>query len=255
MAPGGTVRPYPSVRDGQLQPELRIGSLRLRRGDSFTVEVSDLILSAGSVILAGPNGSGKSTLLAALAGLFPLEGDCLVSGVPLQTQRAQEMLGYMAQDPRGLEHLRLRDALAFVGHLYETSVGVRGVAGELGITDLLDRPMGKMSGGEKRLGYLAVSVAHRPPVILLDEPTVGIDAAHRSKLRTAIESLAQNHLVVTASHLPEDIERLGQRTIVMRHGRIIFDGTAQELRQLGEEHGDGTAGPIESGLVALEVGD
>lgn len=245
-------RRHTSLRNPRAKPELLLNSLRLRRGSSFTVDVSGLRLGRGSVILAGPNGSGKSTLLSALAGLFPADGDCLIAGIPFSDPEAQGLLGYMTQDPLGFEHLRLREAIAFAAHLYRTPVDVRTLARELGIEDLLDRRLGKMSGGERRLSYFAVAIAHRPPVILLDEPTVGVDAAHRTRLRAAIETLAERHLVVTASHLPEDIERLGDRTIVMRRGRIIFDGSSTELRALGEEKGDGSSGPVESGLVVLE---
>jgi ABC-2 type transport system ATP-binding protein len=125
---------------------------------------------------------------------------------------------------------------------------------DVGIARLGALRISRLSGGQRHLAYLAMALAHRPPVLLLDEPTSGLDAEHRMLLRDSVCRLAESMVVITATHLPDDMSRLGGHVVVLRRGEVAFQGDVGQLRELGGPTA-GAGGPLDAALVALERGE
>ncbi len=199
----------------------------------------DLEVGAGEVCgLLGPNGAGKTTLVSIVAGLRrPDAGTVVVDGVDAvaNPDRARCSLGLAPQDLGVYPILSAHDNLVLFGEL----AGLRGatlreridwVADTLDLTELLARPVRTMSGGEKRRVHTAMALLHRPPLLLLDEPTTGVDVQTRSRVLVAVSRLAEDGTAVCYSthYLPE-VEALGATVAIIEQGRIIARGTVDEL--------------------------
>jgi ABC-2 type transport system ATP-binding protein len=226
--------------------------------------LSDLTVRAdrGVVALVGPNGSGKTTLLRVLATLRRPDGGAVsLGGHDLTTargaMRARRELGFLPQDPEPLAHLRVDEAIAYAAWL--KGVPRRQRAGRVGeMLDTLDlaavssNRLRSLSGGTRQRAHLAQAMVHQPRVLLLDEPSTGVDAEHRVDLRATLRRVAHGRLVVLSTHLTEDIELLADRVLALESGRLRFDGTPGELAQLaGQGDCDEPARAIERGLRSL----
>jgi ABC-2 type transport system ATP-binding protein len=180
---------------------------------------------------------------------------------PSGATAARLQLGYLPQQPTALMHLRVREAVEYAAWLKRVPRGERAdrVTAALVDLDLVHRAadrVGALSGGTRQRAHIAQAIVHGPDVLLLDEPTTGVDAEHRVELRQILRRLARGRLVVLSTHLTEDIELLADRVTGLDHGRVRFDGTPTELALVGEAAGGGTdeaepARAIERGLRAL----
>jgi daunorubicin resistance ABC transporter ATP-binding subunit len=223
-------------------PDLAIRAEGVRHafGDVVALDGVDLVVEAGTVLgLLGPNGAGKSTLVRVLATLLrPDAGRAEVLGHdviadPLAVRRRIGMAGQFAAVD---EELTGRENVEMVGRLYRlTPAEARARSAEilerLGLTDIADRRVATYSGGMRRRLDLGASLVGRPPVILLDEPTTGLDPRTRTELWAVVDELRREGTTVllTTQYLDE-ADRLAQRIAVVDHGRIVADGTAAELK-------------------------
>jgi len=194
--------------------------------------------------LLGPNGAGKSTAISILAGLVaPTSGRASVAGHDVSTDStaAKRALGFVPQDVVLYDELNAKENLEFFGGLY----GIRGaglrdrVAELLHDIDLGDnakRPVETYSGGMKRRLNIACGLVHQPRVLLLDEPTVGIDPQARLHILAMVGRIAAaGTTVLYTTHYLHEAEELCQRIAIIDHGRILAEGTLEELRsQVGE---------------------
>lgn len=206
------------------------GAQAALRGLGFSVQPGEW------VALLGPNGAGKTTLLRLLVGRGAADqGTIRLFGRPVQAGKCQSCLGLVPQEIALYPDLSARENLQFFGRL----AGVRGsdlakqVAWALDWTGLADRAgqlVGGFSGGMKRRLNLAAGVLHRPAVVLLDEPTVGVDPQSRERLFAMLRELHEQGttLLLTTHHL-DDAQRYCDRLIIMDHGQVIAAGTLEEL--------------------------
>ena len=251
-------------------PGVRAESLTVRYRSRTVLDDLSVEASQGIVVLVGPNGSGKTTLLRVLATLRRADaGGAFLNGHDLGTlrggARARRALGYLPQDPAALAHLQVAEAVEYAAWLKGVPPRERPdrVTAALVDLDLVGRAhdtLGSLSGGTRQRAYIAQAIVHRPDVLLLDEPSAGVDAEHRVELRQVLRRLAGGRLVVLSSHLTEDIELLADRVVALDAGRVRFEGTPDQLAALGASPGaGGTAGDppaeparaIERGLRAL----
>lgn len=209
-------------------------------GEVVALDGLDLEVAAGSVFgLLGPNGAGKTTFVRILATLLrPSEGSARLLGFdvlaePLPVRRRIGLAGQFAAVD---EELTGRENLEMVGRLYRLSAAeARRRAGEVlerfGLTDAASRRVSTYSGGMRRRLDLGVSLTGRPPVLLLDEPTTGLDPRTRQELWGMVDELRREGTTVllTTQYLDE-ADRLAQRIAVVDHGRIVALGTASELK-------------------------
>lgn len=196
--------------------------------------------------LLGPNGAGKSTTISMLSGLTePNQGQIRIDGLDLQTHlnAAKPKLGLVPQELALYPTLTACDNLIFFGQIY----GLRGkalrqrVAEVLEIVQLADRandPVSTYSGGMKRRVNLAVGLLHKPEILFLDEPTVGVDPQSRNAIFESVEALNRAGLtIIYTTHYMEEAERLCQRVAIVDHGRIIaLDTPANLIRKLASGH-------------------
>jgi len=210
------------------------GTLRAVDNVSFAVHAGELYG------LLGPNGAGKTTTLSIIAGLLrPDAGEVVVDGVHLQDdpQRARRFLGVVPQELALYEELTARENLEFWGRLAGLSAReARRRAAELlealALTDRAHDPVKTYSGGMKRRVNLGCALLHRPRLLLLDEPTVGIDPQARVNLLDFICGLQRDGTAILyTTHYLEEAETLCQRIGILDHGRLLAKGTLEELQQ------------------------
>lgn len=248
-------------------PESRTGpasilveELTIHRGRTVAVDAIDLGIDPGITVLAGPNGAGKSTLLAAMATLLaPRSGRLVVAGHDLSTRSgrrgARSRVGYLAQRARFPDRWTASEAVRYAAWLHrlrgsEADEATDTILADLDLMPHAGTPLRKLSGGTHQRVMLAQAAVHRPPVLLLDEPTVGIDAEHRVDLRRLIRSLATDRTVLVTTHLTEDVELLAERVVALAHGRVTYDGTPGDLASSGRD-ADHDERPIERALRRL----
>jgi len=200
----------------------------------------DLSVPAGTLFgLLGPNGAGKSTLIKALVGaLRPTAGTVRVLGLdPLRDRAAlRQQIGYMPQSPALYQDLSARDNVAFFGSAHHAPDLARRVDEVLALTELSGRagePVRQFSGGMQRRVSLASAIVHRPPMILLDEPTAAVDPALRARFWQTFRDLAvQGTTLFISTHLMDEA-LLCDRVAVMRQGQLIACAPPRELLAMG----------------------
>jgi ABC-2 type transport system ATP-binding protein len=216
----------------------------LRRCYGSAVAVDDLSFAArpGEVFgLLGPNGAGKSTCIGCISGLLkPTSGRVSVMGYDLAThgREARQALGVVPQEIALYEDLSAAENLAYWGSAQQLRGRVLRdrVREALDLTGLADRsrePVSRFSGGMKRRLNFGCGIVHRPRVLLLDEPTVGVDPQTRVRLLDLVRQLArEGACVLYTTHYMEEAESLCDRILIIDHGRILAQGTLPELRAL-----------------------
>ncbi|MFI7308322.1 ABC transporter ATP-binding protein [Streptomyces hygroscopicus] len=225
--------------EGATVPALALRAVSKRYGATTALEGIDLEIAEGEIMgLLGHNGAGKTTLMSLVAGLLrPDTGKIEIHGVPTDRdpRRARRDLGLAPQELGVYPPLTVRQNLRFCAEL----AGLRGqrarvrteeVAEPFGLTALLDRRVSGLSGGEQRRVHTAMALLHRPKLVLLDEPTAGVDVETRARLIAYVKELADDGTAVCYSthYLPE-VEALEASVAVLDHGRLIARGTLPEL--------------------------
>ena len=215
------------------------GALHALRGVDLTIEQGEFFA------LLGPNGAGKSTLINILAGLIaPSAGNIAVMGfdVQQQYQQARQLLGVVAQELVFDPFFNVREMLRFQAGYFglgrENDPWVDEVLEGLGLADKAHTNMRKLSGGMKRRALIAQALAHKPPVIVLDEPTAGVDVELRQMLWEFIKKLNRDgHTIILTTHYLEEAETLCSRVGMMKQGEIVaLDSTANLLNKFAGKH-------------------
>ena len=208
----------------------RFDDLTAVAGVSFTVGTAECFG------LLGPNGAGKSTLIRSVVGrVIPDDGEILIFGARGGTDAAKKALGWIPQELALYPRLSCRENLASFGRYY----GISGAALSdaihwcldwAALSDRADEIVGRLSGGMKRRLNMAAGLIHRPRIVLMDEPTVGVDPQSRLRIFEMIEALrAEGMSIIYTTHYMEEAERLCDRIAIIDHGRIIAEGTNDEL--------------------------
>lgn len=202
--------------------------------DYFSVEMKE-----GEVLgLLGPNGAGKSTFIKALVGLLPInEGEIRVFG-KIQDGKDPEIkkqIGYVTQEITIYEEMTARENLAFFGSLYGLKnpllkERVEEVSEIIGLKEKLDKKAGSFSGGMKRRLNIGCSLVHNPRLLIMDEPTVGIDPQSRNYILDFVKKAqSQGMSILYTSHYIEEVEAVATKIVIMDQGHGIAEGTLQEL--------------------------
>lgn len=213
----------------------------LRKAYGERTAVHDIILAVapGQVLgLLGPNGAGKSTTLSMVAGLTPPDsGEVVVAGTPVHRRQraAQRHIGLVTQDLALVDELSAWENLRLFGALY----GLRGpalrqraeaVLAQVGLADRIDDKPATFSGGMKRRLHLAAALLHDPALLLLDEPTAGVDPQSRNAIfETLLALKAAGKALVYTTHYMEEVERLADAVVIVDHGRVVAHGSVAEL--------------------------
>jgi len=197
-------------------------------------------IPAGTLFgILGPNGAGKSTLIKILATLIePDSGEISINNIDLikNSRQIRELIGYVAQDVALDKILTGRELLDFQSDLYHINKNkkierIETLINQLEMNDWIDRKCGTYSGGMKRRIDLAAGLLHLPKVLILDEPTVGLDIESRNIIWQLLKDLRNDGMtILLSSHYLDEIDKLADRLIIIDHGRVIAKGTPAQLK-------------------------
>ena len=240
---------------------IRLQGLAKSYGAQQAVCGIDLEIPTGQLVgLLGPNGAGKSTTIKMLTGmLLPTAGTAEVEGhdivrEPLEVKR---VVGYVPESGAVFEALTAREYLRFVAALYQipeaeadTRIARFAAFFDLAPADLERKPLAAFSKGMRQKVVITSALLHNPRVVFFDEPLNGLDANAALSFKTLITSLARDgKTIVYCSHILDVVERVCERVVIIHEGRIVADGTTQELR---ERAGEPTLERVFNKLTATE---
>jgi ABC-2 type transport system ATP-binding protein len=224
---------------------VKITGLGKRYGATTALDHLDLTIGPGVTGLLGPNGAGKTTLLRCLATAQApdtgrIEAFGLDPAVGADRTALRRRLGYLPQDPGLYPNFTATGLLDYVAVLKELTDGrqrraeVRRVLEEVGLSDRAKVKVRKLSGGMRQRLGLAQALLGAPDLLILDEPTVGLDPEQRMLFRALISRLGETRTVLLSTHQTEDVGALCERVVVLRGGRAVFDGTPRGLAELAD---------------------
>jgi gliding motility-associated transport system ATP-binding protein len=221
-------------------------ALRKVFGPIVAVDDISLCVNEGEVLgFLGPNGAGKSTTMKMITGfLEPDRGTAKICGVNVQDdpKAAKSKLGYLPEGAPLYAEMTPRSLLSFIA-------AVRGIDGKAreacvasavektALRSVLDQRIETLSKGYKRRVGLAQAILHDPPVLIMDEPTDGLDPNQKHHVRNLIKEMAAKKAIIVSTHILEEVEAVCTRAVVINKGRIVADGTAEDLMRRAPNHG------------------
>ncbi|MFQ6008057.1 MAG: ABC transporter ATP-binding protein [Candidatus Zixiibacteriota bacterium] len=221
---------------------IMIEANRLTKYFGSFVAIKDITFSIpkGQIVaFLGPNGAGKTTTMKILSGfLAASEGTASIAGYNVRSQRleASKHLGYLPENGPLYDDLTPLELLRFFGEargLKDRQLRVRlDAVNELcAIHEVLEKPIGKLSRGYRQRVGLAQALLHDPDVLIMDEPTAGLDPNQIRDFRTNITELAKTKTILISTHILQEVTAVAERVLLVHEGRLKFDGTPQELTQ------------------------
>jgi len=224
---------------------LKTDRLTKRYGSLVAVEAMSFEVAPGEVLgFLGPNGAGKTTTMRMIAGFItPTAGTASVCGHDVGTDSlaARRCLGYLPEGAPGYGEMTPRAFLDFIADLRalkgaHRTARLEYVIGRLALGAVLDQSIDTLSKGYRRRVGLAQALVHDPPVLILDEPTDGLDPNQKHEVRTLIDEMARDKLVVISTHALEEVDAVCTRAIVIAHGRLVADDTPAGLAARSRYH-------------------
>jgi ABC-2 type transport system ATP-binding protein len=218
---------------------IEVESLTKRYPTQTAVEDVTFSVKEGEIVgFLGPNGAGKTTTMRVLTGFLPpTEGSARVAGYDVVThsKEARARLGYLPETAALYPEMRVREYLAYRARLAGVNgTAVRGRVAEVVerclLQEVFDRKIDNLSKGFRQRAALAGALVHQPPVLILDEPTIGLDPMQIIKIRQMIRDLGRNRAVLLSTHILPEVDAVCDRVLIIDRGRIVAEGTPSELR-------------------------
>ena len=222
---------------------IEVSHLTKRYGRRPAVEDVSFTVSDGRICgLLGPNGAGKSTIMNILTGcLSATEGQVTVAGHPLpeEADAAKACVGYLPEQPPLYPEMTVREYLLFAAELKKVPKAQRGeqvqqAARRTGLEEVLPRLIRSLSKGYRQRVGIAQALLGSPQLIILDEPTVGLDPAQVIEIRKLIRELGRSHTVILSSHILSEVQAVCQQILILSKGHLAASGTLQELTAGGK---------------------
>jgi len=207
-------------------------------GPTLAVDHLSFSIPKGRIVgFLGPNGAGKSTTLRILAGYMPpTSGGATVAGhdIVRESEQARAKIGYMPENNPLYLEMRVEEYLHFRGKLFgitkaERLKRIEKVCDRCGLAQIRQRVIGHLSKGNRQRVGLAQALLHDPKVLLLDEPTAGLDPIQIVEIRKFLEELRNDHAIILSSHILAEIEKVADRIMIIRKGSLVADGTVDDL--------------------------
>ena len=224
---------------------IELNKLTKRFAQHTAVDNLSFSVHPGEVLgFLGPNGAGKSTTMKMLTGfLAPTSGTASIFGCDIQSQTlyAQRQLGYLPEGAPCYGDMTVRGFLEFIAEVRgyrgtDKRVRVETAAGQVELDAVLSQSIDTLSKGFKRRVGLAQAILHDPRVLILDEPTDGLDPNQKHQVRELIRGLAQDRIVIISTHILEEVTAVCTRAVVIASGRLVADGTPFELESRSRYH-------------------
>jgi ABC-type multidrug transport system ATPase subunit len=240
--------------------QLEATALRIKAGSRLAVDGLDLTLGLGVHGLLGPNGAGKTTLMRALSTVIkPKGGRLRLLGRDVTDRRSlralRSRLGYLPQHFGFYPKFTVRDYVEYMAWLREMPAAAVPAATQraidrVGLTDRAHSRLKSLSGGMLRRAGIAQAIVNEPDLLLLDEPTVGLDPGQRVEFRELLRALGEASCVLVSTHLVEDVVAACSEVLLLDQGRLAFRGVPDDLARLGATDGVGDS-PAERGYSVL----
>ena len=218
--------------------EVRLEHISKKYGKVTALKSVNITLGSGIYALLGPNGSGKSTMMNIISGILPpTEGEILYNGQGIRSLGTayRERIGYMPQYPGMYPSFTVRDFLLYMSELKGLPRGNEGevdyILRRVELDDCADRKISALSGGMKQRLSLAQAVLGSPEIIILDEPTAGLDPKQRIAVRNFISETASDRTVLWATHIVPDIEGIAREVIILKQGEVTDIAAPEKLIQ------------------------
>lgn len=217
---------------------IAVESISKHYGELRAVDQVSFSVGAGEVLgFLGPNGAGKSTTMKMLAGfLQPTSGTAVINGHDIRRDAlaARRQLGYLPEGAPSYEEMNVAEFLRFIARARQLSgpqatAAVDSAADRLELGTVMGQRIETLSKGFKRRVGLAQAILHDPPVLILDEPTDGLDPNQKHQVRRLIRSMAADKTIIVSTHILEEVEAVCTRAIIIAHGRILADDTPAGL--------------------------
>jgi gliding motility-associated transport system ATP-binding protein len=217
---------------------IELSGLTKRFGPIVAVAGIDLAVGKGEVLgFLGPNGAGKSTTMKMVTGfLAPTSGQARILGHDIEkdTLAAQRQIGYLPEGAPAYGDMTPRQFLLFIAEVRgfagaDAKARVESAVAKTELDPVLDQPIDTLSKGFKRRVGLAQAILHDPPVLIMDEPTDGLDPNQKHAVRKLIRDMAAEKAIVVSTHLLEEVEAICTRAVIIDRGRVVADGTPAEL--------------------------
>ncbi|NKF21218.1 ATP-binding cassette domain-containing protein [Solimonas sp. C16B3] len=218
------------IRTAEVLIEAR--GLTRRYGPTVAVKELDLTLRKGEIVgLLGPNGAGKSTTMKMLTGnLAPSAGEVTIKGISLRAEpkAAKSHIGYLPEQPPVYPELTVDEYLRFCANLHgvpgkQLGDALTSAKRDCGLADVGSRLVGNLSKGYQQRVGIAQAIIHRPSVVILDEPTVGLDPIQIREIRTLIAELGKAHTVILSSHILPEIQAVCDRVMIIARGTVVYN--------------------------------
>ncbi len=225
---------------------IEVNALTKRFGSILAVDHLSFTVEPGEVLgFLGPNGAGKSTTMKMITGfLRPSSGTARIDGYDIQTHpvQAKRQLGYLPEGAPGYGEMTVAAFLGFIADIRGLQGETRArrlqtVIDEVHLSEVLGQKIDTLSKGFRRRAGLAQAILHDPKVLILDEPTDGLDPNQKHEVRNLIRGMSGDKIIVISTHILEEVEAVCTRAMIIGHGRLLADGTPEELAARSRYHG------------------
>lgn len=219
---------------------IEVRNLTKRYGDLVAIRDISFTAATGQVLgFLGPNGAGKTTTMRVITGFMPAtSGTVRVSGHDIfaDSHAARKQIGYLPESPPLYNDMTVVGYLRFAGRIRgipkaELADSVDRVLGSCALTEVTERVVGHLSKGFRQRVGLAQALIHNPSVVVLDEPTIGLDPRQIIDIRTLIKELAADRTVILSTHILTEVQQLCQKVVIINRGRIAVEDTLENLTQ------------------------
>ena len=219
---------------------IEIKGLSKQYGDFLAVDNIDLSIQKGEIIgLLGPNGAGKSSTIRMICSYLPLtQGDIVVNGISVKgdTTAVKKYIGYLPESAPLYGDMIVFDYLLYVADMRDLAQDsklprVKEIAKLCGLEDMMHKNIGELSKGYKQRVGLAHAMIGDPEILILDEPTSGLDPNQIIEIRELIKTIGREKTVILCSHILPEVEATCDRVVIINKGKIVADGTTEDLRQ------------------------
>lgn len=209
------------------------GKIQAVKNLSFTIKPGEI---AG---LLGPNGAGKTTTMRMIAGFLTADsGEILINDISVfqNPTAAQNLIGYLPENNPLYKDMLVSDLLNFSAEIRglqkkEKTKAINFAVENTNIADVFYRPINQLSKGYRQRVGLALCLLHQPPVLIMDEPTEGLDPNQRTEIRNLIKKLSTKRTVIVSTHVMQEVEAVCNRVIIINQGELVADGTPQQISQ------------------------